>query len=103
MLGRPERGPDLDPQGAELRVGPMTQGVVTEGGEEGGRAAELGELDGGHRASAARFLPPFQGVDDVSRRRGVLDPDELDPLHVSDHRQAHPGPPRVRPWAAARR
>ena len=81
---RAARGVHGDAARVELLARPAAELVVAERGEEVGRAVEVRELHGGDRAAAGGLLPRLERVDDLARRGHMLDPDELDPLHVPD-------------------
>ena len=85
----PERG--LDPQAEVLErgVGAVAELVVAERGEEGGLAAQLGQLHGRHGPAPTRFLPDLARMDDLTGQRHTLDAYELDPLHMSDDCRSH--------------
>jgi hypothetical protein len=72
-----------------LLVRAPSQLVVAEQGVEGALPVQLRQLDGRDRAAPGSFLPRLERGDDLAGRRDLLDPRELDPLHVAHHRQIH--------------
>jgi hypothetical protein len=85
------RGVELDLVGPQIRPHVAGDAVVSQRREEEARAGELGELDGGDRASAAGALPGLGGVLDPTGRWDPVDAREPDPFDVADHGQPHRG------------
>ena len=86
---RPEGRLDPEAQLLERRQGPMPELVVSQRGEEGGSARELGQLHRRDGPASARLLPGLGGMDDLARARDSLDTHELDPLHMSHDGRSH--------------
>ena len=79
----------IDAARLELLAGAEAVVVAPERGEELHRAVEVRELDGGDRAAPGGLLPGLERVHDLPRFGHVLDPGELHPLDVADHRKLH--------------
>ncbi len=67
----------------------MSELVVAQRGEERGFAGQLQELDGRDGPAAGRLRPGAVGVEDLTGVRHALDPQELDPLDMTDDPDAH--------------
>ena len=52
-------------------------------------AGEPRQLNGRDRSAARGLFPRLEGVDDLPGKRHARDPDELDPLDVTDHGDPH--------------
>jgi hypothetical protein len=63
--------------------------VVPDRREERAGSSETRELDRRDSASARRFPPRFERMDDLSLGRNPLDAHELDPLDVAYNRNLH--------------
>ena len=83
------RGLDANAELLQPALRPAPERVVAQRGQEQALAGEPRELHRRDRSTAGRVLPGVERVDDLARGRDVLDPCELDPLHVSDDGDAH--------------
>ena len=89
---------DLDAVTAQLLCRTARVVVVAEGGEEGRRPAQLGELHRGDRAAAGRLGPPPVRVHDLAGERYARHRYEVDPFDVPDHREpTHAGDDTQKP------
>ena len=78
-----------DAGGLELDPGPGAELVAAEQAEERRLAGEPRQLDRGDAAAAGRLLPGLLRADDLARARNRLDPEELDPLDMTDDGNLH--------------
>lgn len=101
-------GVELDAVLAQALGGVRAEGVGADGGEQLGRRAEPGQLDGGDAAAPARVGEDLAGLGDLPAPGDVVDERELDPLDVADDGDARGGgggdqSTSVAPWRRSQR
>jgi len=80
---------DTDAGGLEPHPGPSAELVAAEKAVERRLAGKPRQIDRRDTATTGRLLPGFVRADDLARTGHGLNPDELDPLDVTDHRHLH--------------